>query len=107
MTRQLTLFDVRPSDPETSHAAAKKANHGRGQTLALRALAEHGPSTDFELAEHTGLQQTSIGKRRLDLQRLGHVRATEDRRPSPTGSGAIVWALTDAGHRAAAELEWA
>lgn len=40
MTRQLTLFDVRPSDPETSHAAAKKANHGRGQTLALRALAE-------------------------------------------------------------------
>lgn len=107
MTRQLSFLDVRPSDPETSHAAAKATNRSRGQALALTALAQHGPSTDFELAEHTGLQQTSVGKRRLDLQRLGLVDATDDRRPTPSGALAIVWTLSTAGHRAAAEIEWA
>lgn len=94
-TRQLALPLARGTDPGTSHAAAahaaKRAPHHR--ELALRALRAALPEglTDFELAERTGVPQTSIGKRRLELQRMGLVAATDERRPSPTGTPAMVW----------------
>jgi hypothetical protein len=108
----LTLdFDApaaRQTDPETSAAAAQQVNPSRGRLLALDALARFGPATDFELADLTGLQQTSIGKRRLECQRAGLVTdvmtydAESDRlapltRPTPSGAQARVWGITVAG----------
>lgn len=105
---QLTLEDAlaRTSDPDTSHAAAAAQTPRKlsaGRLLALRTLAEHGPLTDFELAELTGRAQTSIGCRRKDLVRAGLAADTGQRRASPSGSPAIVWALTIEGRQMAAE----
>lgn len=123
---QLDLFNqpdttgmARNTDPETSHGAAAKAagNKAHGQRLALLALAaagDHG-ATDFELADATGWQQTSIGKRRGELRdallvaavmtidpRTGAPRPVK--RKSPTNTPAQVWAITAAGREAAASL---
>lgn len=111
MTTQPSLLDAidalaRTSDPATSHAAAAAqtpAKLSAGRLLALRTLAEHGPLTDFELAELTGRAQTSIGCRRKDLVRAGLAADTGQRRLSPSGSPAIVWALTIEGRQMAVE----
>ncbi len=92
--RQLTLPLARATDPGTSHGAAAQARTRapRHRELALRILQEHPEGlTDFELGAYCGLQQTSIGKRRLELQRMGLVEATGERRPSPSGTPAMVW----------------
>ena len=96
---QMSIDDLarpvaRNTDPDTSHAAARytepRANTNRA--LALRVLAEHpGGLTDFELAALTGLQQTSIGKRRGELRDGGFVEDSGERRASPSGAQAIVW----------------
>jgi hypothetical protein len=102
-----TMFDrrgaVRPvaraTDPDTSHRAAALATlkAGSNRVLALEALRAAGERglTDFELEAATSIPQTSIGKRRHDLWRLGLVEKTEMRRPSPSGAPAIVWRATD------------
>ena len=99
MTEQLSLDDLprpvaRRTDPGTSWAAARltEPRAGTNRALALRVLREHpGGLTDFELADLTGLQQTSIGKRRGELRDAGLVRATERTRRAPSGALAIVW----------------
>lgn len=97
---------ARSTDPETSLAAAELATlrASRNQILVLRTLVKEGPLTDFELAERTGIQQTSIGKRRGECVKAGLVAATfcaetgrSYTRPAPSGAAAIVWRLTDAG----------
>jgi hypothetical protein len=95
---------ARRNDPETSHEAARDAskkapNH---RLIALQALSEHGPMTDYELAEKTGLQQNSIGKRRKDCQDIGLVDffmldGEKERRKTPSGSSAYVWQITELG----------
>lgn len=110
---QLDLFDpaLRPlarlSDPDTSHGAAVIAIHqaSGNRLLALRALVSAGDEglTDFELAAVTGVGQTSIGKRRLELCQAGYAAGVFDtagrqlRRPSPTGTPSLVWAATPDG----------
>lgn len=92
---------TRPSDPVTSHMAGVRAQRSasKGQWVALQALIRAGSDglTDFELAAITGWQQTSVGKRRLELERMGYVISTLFTRPAPSGSPARVWAVTDAG----------
>jgi len=86
---------ARNTDPSTSHEAAEdaRAHSGRHRAMALEALRKAGPSglTDFELADATGVAQTSIGVRRKELVNAGLVEATAERRPAPSGSAAIVW----------------
>ena len=94
----------RNSDPETCHiaaaSAALRASHGR--LRALRQLS-YGARTDFELAAATGVIQSSIGKRRGELRDAGFVEAAigtdgkTEKRPSDSGSPAIVWRITDKG----------
>lgn len=85
----------RHADPDTSRAAAAMVSphvsHGRQVVLNLLGL--HGSLTDFQLADYSGWQQTSIGKRRGELVALGLVQATPERRPTPSGARAIVWTL--------------
>jgi len=95
---------ARNSDPETCHMAAAsaaiRASHGR-----LRALSQlsYGARTDFELAAATGVQQTSIGKRRGECAKAGLVEAVVGAdgkrvtRPSDSGAPATVWQITDKG----------
>ena len=109
---EMTLFDpikprARRTDPETSHMAAEMAGvtAGTNRAKALVYLYEFGPMTDFELAAHTKIAQTSIGKRRGELVALGLAeRAPVNPRPAPSGAKAIVWRLTPAGERAAEKL---
>lgn len=96
--QQLSILEARPvaraTDPPTSWAAARQAapRAGTNRALALRVLRSHPDGlTDFELADLTGMQQTSIGKRRGELRDAGLVRATDRRRPAPSGAAAIVW----------------
>lgn len=92
-----TLFeqhDARLSDAPTSHAAARRAGEHRtkNQESVLKALRDNPEGlTDFELGALTGLQQTSAGKRRLELERAGLVVRTQKRRPAPSGALAIVF----------------
>lgn len=92
---------ARRTDPITSHLAGQDAKRHapRGQQVALQALIEAGCEghTDFSLAEATGWQQTSVGKRRLELERKGYVTATLFTRRTPSGSLARVYCVTDAG----------
>lgn len=85
---------ARATDPETSHqAAADAGTHARtNRAMALQLLRDHADGlTDFELAALSGLQQTSIGKRRGELRDAGLVRDSGRRRAAPSGSMAIVW----------------
>lgn len=96
---------ARNSDPSTSFEAARDASFKASahRVKALQVLFDFGPMTDFELADKTGLQQTSIGKRRKDCQDAGLVDVLTDenggkvKRPAPSGSNALVWKLTQAG----------
>lgn len=90
---------VRVNDPDTC-AEPSEFRMSAGRFKALACHVQHPDGlTDFELAEHTGTAQTSIGKRRGELAHAGLIVATTERRPSPSGSPAIVWRLTPLGYR--------
>lgn len=87
---------VRTTDPDTSHTAATNASK-RGPSQRRRTwetLKRLGEATDYELAEATGILRSSAAKRRQELQQLGHVIDTGKRRPTDTGTLAIVWACS-------------
>lgn len=98
---------ARRTDPETSHRAADRMKPLAGAdriTVLIAHFSHCGGLTDFELASFLGRQQTSVGKRRGELRDVGYIEATEIKRPAPSGSGAIVWRITERGKRAAREL---
>ncbi len=91
---------ARVSDPCTSHAAAQdaKVHASRARILVLEHLTR-GPLTDFELADRTGWQQTSIGKRRGECVEAGWVEVNivdgvKVKRLTPSGSLALTWRIT-------------
>jgi hypothetical protein len=94
---------ARATDPVTSVMAAEQvAPHVHaGQMKALAVFYRYPVQAfdDFELAERTGIKQTSVGKRRGELERMGYVERRE-RRPSPsrlTNSTVYSFRITDAG----------
>jgi hypothetical protein len=84
---------ARRTDPDTSQEAANKVRSRKVYADVLRVLRDFGPATDFEIAARLGGQQTSIGKRRGELRDAGLVADSGERRPSPSGSNAIVWKI--------------
>ena len=110
MSDQLEMWGplgVRAGDLATSHQAATRAARTAptNRERALLALYEHGPLSDFGLESVTGVQQTSIGKRRLELERLGLVAPCIGvTHLSPSGSKSQVWHLTAAGEALAREM---
>ena len=95
---------ARHSDPDTSHAAANVAKFScsKHRKIALLTLYEHGPLTDFELSDITGIQHSSIGKRRKDCFDYGLVEYyvindVRVKRPTKTGCKALVYVLSPRG----------
>jgi hypothetical protein len=113
MTKQFELFGfvygpgARNDDPDTSQLAAKRTPNIRARDRML-VLTEHLAHpfglTDFELAANLNRQQTSLGKRRGELRDIGLIEDTGRRRPAPSGSPAIVWALTAKGRQILASI---
>lgn len=87
---------VRTTDPDTSHkAATQSAKRGPSQRRRIwEALQRLGEATDYELGETCNILRSSASKRRQELQQLGHVIDTGKRRPTDTGTMAIVWACS-------------
>jgi len=87
-----------PTAKEAAILARLKASDHR--RACLEKLFENPTGlTDYELQDLTGVQQTSIGKRRLECQRAGLVAAawgelTVTRRRTPSGAMAQVWWIT-------------
>lgn len=86
---------ARATDPDTSHEASAGAQRRRGHRLVLQLLADHGPLSDFDLAQLSGFKQTSIGKRRGELRDLGLVERHDRNAVSDTGAPCIRWRLTN------------
>lgn len=110
MSGQLSLDMYRTADPATSRDAAvlalETADTLRGR--CLRALRDAGTDglDDFALAAVVGRQQTSCGKRRLELVRAGLAaprivwdeaaqRWVQDRRTAPSGASTLVWVAAE------------
>jgi hypothetical protein len=100
---------ARLTDPDTSFIAAVRGLSGRitdrRKALAALAAASETGLTDFELGDRIGRAQTSAGKRRGELRDLKLVSDTGTRRAAPSGSPAIVWAVTPLGRQVLEELQ--
>lgn len=104
-TKVIDIFDIsepgaRSSDPWSSHEAAALFPTRR-MTDRIRVLLVHDTRpdglTDFELADIVGRQQTSAGKRRCELMKIGLIEQTVLHRQTPSGARAIVWKITESG----------
>lgn len=98
---QLTLFALaRPTDPETSHAAAASLDDVQeSQKQVHRLLRMFGPMTDERLvlmARTTGwnVSPSGLRTRRHELVAAGLVEDTGRRDTLASGRRAIVWAVT-------------
>lgn len=101
-------LSYRRTDPDTSRQAAEDNAPRRTaqQERVLAALAFMGDegATDAAVASHVGLPGNTIATRRRELETLGLVERTEERRRTPSGSTAIVFRVTDAGRALVEEL---
>ena len=98
---------ARNTDPDTSHMADAETSKAADQNLVLLTHADHPDGlTDFELGAIHGRQQTSLGKRRHDLEHadVPLIEFAGLKRPAPSGSLARVWRITAAGIAAANRL---
>ncbi len=87
---------ARHTDPGTAHVAAAanaeiRASQ-RGQVMAYLISQGEKGATDYETSVAVGILRSSSSKRRFELVELGLVGSTGRRRPTDTGSTAIVWA---------------
>ncbi len=72
-THELPLWAAaRATDPQTSHAAAKRVPVSEHCRRILEALAV-GPAGQSGLAERTGLTVAQVSKRLCDLRRAGAI----------------------------------
>lgn len=68
------LFDLlaRPSDPPTSHEAARRSrSFSSGHRAAILAALEAGPAGQTELSNRTGLTVAAVSKRLHELAKAG------------------------------------
>lgn len=101
---QLDIFSLaRPSDPETSFAAARLTDRQGGMRRVLTFLAAHSERafTDHQIAEYVGMDKGSAAVRRKDLRNLGYVEFADEFGVTPTGAKARMWRVTPAGVAAA------
>ena len=89
--------------PETERAAAISVypRTGTARRAVLDAIAAAGDRgmTDEEVALKCRLRLYTAAPRRNELVRDGWARDSDERRPTTTGTPAVVWVLTDEGRR--------
>lgn len=99
------LFDdppehrARPSDPRTSHAAARLLKPGRAikeVVLVIASKGDHGATTD-EVVMKTGRDRGCTSRRITDACRRGLVRDSGRERLSRARRPNIVWLATSSG----------
>lgn len=91
----------RTGDPDTArmaaHAAAERLTEHQWAVLAALVDAGRAGLIDHEHEARNGLIQTSAGKRRKELERLGLVEPTGQRRHTPTKHLAAVYRVSARG----------
>lgn len=86
-----TLFDA-PTSEQARRVAAVKAGERYRQVISV--LANCGPSCIFEVAQEIGCFDHQISGRFGELEKLGLIRKTGERRTKPaTGCTAEVYAI--------------
>ena len=91
---------ARPSDPHTSHDAARSLSAGKlrdSQKAVLAHFRKLGPMTDTDLVNvYVGSPQSRSGlrTRRRELTDRGLIEDTGSKKKLPTGRNAIVWRAT-------------
>ena len=99
-------LSYRSTDPETSREAAEANAPRRNeqQQRVLKALARMGErgSTDHGLASFLGMPANVVARRRKDLEEMGLVVRTEERRKTVGGASGIVFRVNEAGRQEAA-----
>ena len=100
-------LSYRSTDPETSREAAEANAPRRNeqQQKVLRALARMGErgSTDHGLASFLGMPSNVVARRRKDLEEMGLVVRTTERRATVGGASGLVFKINEAGLQAARE----
>tara|TARA_Y100000310_G_scaffold269847_1_gene283340 strand:+ start:49 stop:549 length:501 start_codon:yes stop_codon:yes gene_type:complete len=90
---------ARPTDPFTSHIAARLANVTKGQIQVVEALERYGPQTMAEVGKRYGYQSDTIGPRFKPLRLRRIIRYVRDAdgeivtRPGDTGRPRIVFEI--------------
>lgn len=108
MNGQPDLFSmVRPSDPETSRAAALSTDTAKGEAKVMGVLTRWPDEahTDHEIADLAGMDKGSASVRRKACERKGWVEWAGTFGLTPNGCKARRWQVTQAGleaHRRAA-----
>ena len=114
MTDQASLFDQPPSfhqearttDPDTSHASAKRPFQRGSQRHRLLTEYSVRPEglTDEEAAAFTHITKGCPWKRCSELREAGLIVATDETRPSLGGATQRVCVITTLGYEALAQL---
>jgi DNA-binding MarR family transcriptional regulator len=92
-----TLFDQAPHNgTDTSVSAAKAATPAMTARRAtvLRAIIQHGPATQEQIADRLAWPIQSVNPRVNELARMNLIRDTGERRPTRSGKRAAVWEVT-------------
>lgn len=86
------LAGSQPTDTSRAAAAKVTLTIALRQSIVLAALKRIGPSTGDELMAHLKTTNPNAVRPRLtELRKLGMIRDTGARRPTPSGGTAIVW----------------
>lgn len=87
--------------PETERTAARKvAPRVVGRRLeALGVLARLGTASGSDIARTAGLSILSIRPRLTELQEMGLIEDTRDRKENSWGNPEIVWTITEEGKK--------
>ena len=98
---------ARRTDPDTSHAAARKLRVGTQLWETLRAFRDAGPMTNDEVTAYLGFDAARHGpwQRVSDLTNLGHIADTGERRPGLSRRMQMVRAITPRGRMVLEEGE--
>lgn len=88
----------RATDTERAAAGLARPRAGIARARVLDAIATSSDGlNDFEIARATGLRLYTAAPRRGELLKDGWIVDSGERRPTDSGSLAIVWKLSDAG----------
>ncbi len=85
--------------PDTERAAAHKvARRVAGRRLeALKVLAELVVASGSDIAKNAGLSILSIRPRLTELQEMGLIEDTQNRKENAWGNREIIWSITEKG----------